>query len=283
MDSLRDREVPQEPSQEGGPLEQDGTAGAASRSAIVTGGVSGLGRAVAQRLLDMGYGVTVTHRTSHVKAEAFVDLARSRGQPLLALAADAGDEQAVAASLRAHRERYGVPWALVHAAGPFLTSRTPFAEADLPAMRKVLDGNLWSAMLCAKVALGAMHEAGRGGRIVFFGFDEAAAFPAWFGRAAYAAAKSGVISLARTLSEEEAPHGITVNVICPGDIRRPLKEGGIADARQSAEGAAPIGRPGSGEDVARLIAFLLDEDSDFLTGNIIAVDGGLDVIHRGRG
>lgn len=252
------------------------------RSAIVTGGVSGLGRAIAQRLLDVGYAVTVTHRSSRAKADAFLELARSHGQPLLALAADAADEGAVAAMIRAHREHYGVPWALVHAAGPFLSPRTPFSEVDLPKLRAVLDGNLWSAMLCAKAALEQMHE-GSGGRIIFFGYDEAAFMPAWMGRAAYAAAKSGVVSLARSLSAEEASHGITVNVICPGDIRRPLKEGSIAEARRSADDPAPIGRPGSGEDIARLAAFLLEEDSDFLTGNIIAVDGGLDVIHRGRG
>jgi 3-oxoacyl-[acyl-carrier protein] reductase len=256
---------------------------AQTRSAIVTGGVSGLGRAVAQRLLDVGYAVTVTHRSSRAKADAFLELARSRGQPLLALAADAADEGDVAAMVRAHREHYGVPWALVHAAGPFLLSRTPLSEVDLPKLRAVLDGNLWSAMLCAKAALELMHEGAGGGRIVFFGYDEAAFLPAWSGRAAYAAAKSGVVSLARSLSAEEAPHGITVNVICPGDIRRPFKEGSIAEARRSTDDAAPVGRPGSGEDVARLTDFLLDQDSDFLTGNIIAVDGGLDVIHRGRG
>ncbi len=252
------------------------------RSALVTGGVSGLGRAVAERLLSAGYRVTVTHRNSHAKAEAFAAAARARGQELLALAADAGDETAVRASVAAHLSRYGVPWALVHAAGPFLSPRTPFADVEMAKLREIVDGNLWSAMVHAQVLLKDMRASG-GGRLVFFGFDEAAQLPAWPGRAVYAAAKSGVLSLAKSLAEEEAPHGITVNVVCPGDIRRPLKEGAIAEARRTREGAAPIGRPGSGEDIARVVTFLLEEDSDFLTGNIIAVDGGLDVIHRGRG
>lgn len=252
------------------------------KSAIVTGGVSGLGRAVAERLLVMGYSVTVTHRSSHEKAKAFRDSARSRGQELLALAADAADERQVLSSIEVHRQRYGPPWALVHAAGPFLAARTPFADVEIGKLREVLDGNLWSAMLYAHAVLQDMRTQ-RGGRLVFFGFDQAAELPAWPGRAAYAAAKSGVLSLAKSLAEEEAPHGITVNVVCPGDIRRPLKEGSIAEARETEEGTAPIGRPGSGEDIARLIGFLLEDDSDFLTGNVIAVDGGLDVIHRGRG
>lgn len=252
------------------------------RSAFVTAGVSGLGRAVAERLLAMGYRVTVTHRSSHEKALAFETSARAQGQQLLAVAADAADEGAVLASIEAHRRHFGNPWALVHAAGPFLAPRTPFADVEIGRLREVLDGNLWSAMLYAHAVLKDMR-AGGGGRIVLFGYDQAGELPAWPGRSAYAAAKSGVLSLAKSLAEEEAPHGITVNVVCPGDIRRPLKEGTIAEARRTSEGAAPIGRPGSGEDIARIIAFLLDEDSDFLTGNIIAVDGGLDVIHRGRG
>ncbi len=252
------------------------------KSAIVTAGVSGLGRAVAERLLVLGYRVTVTHRSSYEKAAAFEAAASAMGQSLLAVAADAADEDAVLASIEAHQRRFGTPWALVHAAGPFLSSRTPFAELEIGRLREVLDGNLWSAMLYAHAVLKDMRASG-GGRIVFFGYDEAGELPAWPGRSAYAAAKSGVLSLAKSLAEEEAPHGVTVNVVCPGDIRRPLKEGTIAEARATPEGLAPVGRPGSGEDIARLIAFLLEDDSDFLTGNIIAVDGGLDVIHRGRG
>ena len=252
------------------------------RSALVTGGVSGLGRAVAEYLLLQGYNVTVTHRGSHGKADEFAAAARARGQELLVLSADAGNEQAVLTSVEAHRRRYGVPWALVHAAGPFLSPRTPFAEVETARLREILDGNLWSTMLYAHALIQGMRQQG-GGRLIFFGYDEAAELPAWPGRAAYAAAKSGVLSLAKSLAEEEAPYGITVNVVCPGDIRRPLKEGSIAEARRTTEGVAPIGRPGSGEDIARVVAFLLERDSDFLTGNIIAVDGGLDVIHRGRG
>ena len=252
------------------------------RSVLITGGVSGLGRAVAERLLGTGYRVTVTHRTAHEKAERFAAQAGAQGHELLTLAADAGEEAAARASVEAHMRRFGVPWALVHAAGPFLTPRTAFADVEVQKLRQIVDGNLWSAMLYAHLLLKDMRSQG-GGRLIFFGFDEAAELPAWPGRAVYAAAKSGVLSLAKSLAEEEAPHGITVNAICPGDIRRPLKEGTIAQARGIDEGAAPIGRPGSGEDVARVVEFLLADDSDFLTGNIIAVDGGLDVIHKGRG
>jgi len=237
---------------------------------------------VAEHLLRQGYAVTVTHRSSHEKARLFAEAAAARGEALLALAADAADERAVQGSLAAHAERFGPPWALVHAAGPFLAGRTPFADVELDKVRQVLEGNLWSAMLYTHAAVPAMRAAG-GGRIILFGYDQAAELPAWPGRAAYAAAKSGVLSLARSLAEEEAPHRITVNVVCPGDIRRPLKEGDISEARRSGDDAAPIGRPGSGEDVARVVSFLLLDDSDFLTGNILAVDGGLDVIHRGRG
>lgn len=252
------------------------------RSALVTGGVEGLGRAIAQALLDDGYAVSVTHRASQGRAQAFEDAARGRGQRLQAMQADASQEEDVQRSLRAHEKAYGSPWALVHAAGPFLVPRRDLADAPLDDAMLMVDGNLRSAILYAQAALPRMRAAG-GGRLVLFGFDRAGELPAWPGRAAYAAAKSGVLSLAKSLAAEEAAHRITVNAVCPGDIRDPLKEGTIAQARGGGPAPAPIGRPGSGEDIARVVRFFLAEDADFLTGNIVYVTGGLDVLGRSRG
>lgn len=250
-------------------------------SAIVTAGVSGLGRAVAATLLEHGYAVTTTYRTSEERARQFDSLARAEGMRLQTVRADAADPDAVQRSVDAHVEAFGTPWALVHAAGPFLFSRQTLAETRVAEMRAMVDGNLGSAMFYARAVVPGMRAAG-GGRIVFFGFDHAAELPAWPDRVAYAAAKSGVVSLTKGLAAEEAKSGITVNAVCPGDIRSELKEASIAEAVASREVAAPIGRPGSGEDVARVIAFLLSPHSDFLTGNVIYVNGGLDVLHDGR-
>ncbi|MBX6395230.1 MAG: SDR family oxidoreductase, partial [Alicyclobacillaceae bacterium] len=83
------------------------------------------------------------------------------------------------------------------------------------------------------------------------------------------------VAFTKTLAVEEARHGITVNMICPGDIRHPYKEGTIAEARQVSDPGTPIGRPGTGEDVARVVRFLCHPDSDMVTGSIIHVSGGV--------
>lgn len=87
-------------------------------------------------------------------------------------------------------------------------------------------------------------------------------------------------SLTRTLAAEEATHGITVNMVCPGDIVGDWKEEEIRVAREEKDDTVPVGRPGTGEDIARVITFLCDEKSDFITGSIIPVTGGKDVLGK---
>lgn len=261
-------------------MESEGQ-GAAPRSVIVTAGAAGLGRAVSEMLLQKGYAVTATYRSDDAGAARFREAMAEYVDRLLVLRADAADRLAAADSVLRHLERFGEPYALIHAAGPFVFRRVRLAEQSHADVDAMIDGNLRSAIAYLQAVLPGMRRAG-GGRIVMFGFDHADRLPGWPGRAVYAAAKSGVLSLCQTLSQEEAPHRITVNVVSPGDIHPSHKEGRIRDARQKAPDGAPIGRPGTGEDIARVVAFLLEEDSDFLTGNTIYVGGGLDVLHAPR-
>lgn len=254
--------------------------GSPARSAIVTAGTRGLGRAVAGALLAAGYGVTVTYRSDGAGAARLAEEMGNLAGRLHAVQADAADRSAVQASVESHRERFGELYALVHAAGPFVFRRTRVGEQRPVDVDALLDGNLRSAIDYVQAALPLLRR--EGGRIVLFGFDHADRLPGWPGRGVYAAAKSGVLSLCATLAQEEAPHRVTVNAVCPGDIREPYKEARIADARGRAPDGAPVGRPGTGEDIARVVRFLLDADSDFLTGNTIYVNGGLDVLHAPR-
>ncbi|MDA8354350.1 MAG: SDR family oxidoreductase, partial [Firmicutes bacterium] len=134
---------------------------------------------------------------------------------------------------------------------------------------------LSGAFYCARETVPGMRRRGWG-RIITFGFPEVETAPHWEGFSAYAAAKAGLVSLTRTLAREEAPHGITVNMVSPGDIRHPYKEAPIAAARGRREPKNPVGRPGTGEDLARVIRFLAEDDSDFVTGAVIPVTGGFD-------
>ncbi|WP_124728628.1 SDR family oxidoreductase [Staphylospora marina] len=174
--------------------------------------------------------------------------------------------------------RFGRVDVLVHAVGPFIRERKWFVEHTVDEIREMVQGNLLSAMWMAGAVLPGMRKQ-KWGRIIFFGFGRAGEAPAWPDRSVYAAAKTGLVSFTKTLAVEEAPFGITVNMICPGDIVDEKKEMRIEEVLHLPDAETPRGRPGSGEDAARVIAFLADERSDFLTGNLIQVTGGLDVIH----
>ncbi len=140
-------------------------------------------------------------------------------------------------------------------------------------------GNLLGVIELDYLVLPMMRRK-RWGRIIHFGFGHAAEARGWPHRAVYAAAKVGLVSFTKSLAVEEAVNGITVNMLCPGDIRGENKEKRIEDVERGSDQESPVGRPGTGEDVARTIAFLCQSQSDFLTGNIIDVSGGLDPIRN---
>jgi 3-oxoacyl-[acyl-carrier protein] reductase len=137
----------------------------------------------------------------------------------------------------------------------------------------MVEGNLSSVFYLVREVVPVMRKQGRG-RIITFGFAEAEQAPPWPGFGAYAAAKTGLVTLTRTLAQEEAAHGITVNMVVPGDIRDPYKEAPITSARGVRDPRNPVGRPGTGEDLARVVRFLAHPDADFITGAVIPVTGG---------
>ncbi|GAJ05057.1 unnamed protein product [marine sediment metagenome] len=106
----------------------------------------------------------------------------------------------------------------------------------------------------------------RFGRIVTYGFQGADHAPGWMYRSAFSAAKVGLVSLTKTIALEEAEYGITANMVCPGNIVGEMKEATIAYARQMKDDITPIGRSGTGEDIARVVEFLCDDCSDMITG-----------------
>lgn len=243
--------------------------------ALVTGGSRGLGAAISRALAATGHDVAVVYRRDRGAALRLTAEIGSAGARAMPVQADVADPDAVANAVAAVAAAWGRLDVLVHNAGPFLDQPTPVGDLDLAAWREMIEGNLSSAFYLVRAALPALRRSGSG-RIVFIGFAGAPGAPPWPGRSAYAAAKVGLVSLMRTLSLEEAPARVTVNMVCPGDIRGRWKESGRAAAAAAAGGAeaAPVGRPGTGEDVARAVAFLADPLSDFITGAVIDVAGG---------
>ncbi|MBU6146494.1 MAG: SDR family oxidoreductase, partial [Paenibacillaceae bacterium] len=168
---------------------------------------------------------------------------------------------------------------LINNAGPFVRARTLFAEYDTATIDMLMRANALAPMHLDRLVLPHMR-ARQWGRIVHLGFAHAAEARGWTDRAAYAAAKCALVSLTKSLADEEARHGITVNMVCPGDIRDAYKHMRIADVRGRTDTRNPGVRPGTGEDIARVVAFLCDDDSDYVTGAVIDVHGGYDPMLR---
>lgn len=245
--------------------------------ALITGSAKGLGKKTALTLAEQGCHIALNY--VHSKAEALSlqsDIERL-GVRCIAVQADVSRREQIEELARQVNEQLGTIDILVNNAGPFIRERKLFADYSQSEVLAMIEGNLVGSLLLDHLVLPGMREK-KWGRIIHFGFGHAAESRAWPHRAVYAAAKTGLVSFTKTLAVEEAPYGITVNMVCPGDIRGNQKEMSIHEVRGLRDGETPLGRPGSGEDIARVIAFLCHPDSDFITGNIMDISGGLDPI-----
>ncbi|MBA4494803.1 SDR family oxidoreductase [Paenactinomyces guangxiensis] len=246
--------------------------------AWIVGGARGLGVVIARELAEDGYRIAVNYRRSRQAAETLQREIEQAGGKVMVMQGDVSrlpDVRRMAREVLNRWERVDV---LVCAAGPFIFKRTPAIALSDQQWREMLDGNLSGVFYCVREVIPAMRRQGSG-RIITFGFPEVEQAPAWEGYSAYAAAKAGLVSFTRTLAAEEAPHGITVNMVYPGDIRDPYKEAPISAARGKKDPRNPVGRPGTGGDIARVVRFLAHPDSDLITGAIVPVTGGFTNVH----
>ncbi|MFC5528569.1 SDR family oxidoreductase [Cohnella yongneupensis] len=247
------------------------------RTALITGSAKGLGRRTAIELATLGCDIAINYVTSQTEAEQLAEEIVSLGRRAIAVKADISQpETSDKLVSEVERELGGVD-ILINNAGPFIRERRLFADYRPEDIHYLMNGNLVGTMLLDHRVLPGMRTRGWG-RIIHFGFGHAGEARSWPHRAVYAAAKVGLVSFTKTLAVEEAASGITVNMICPGDIRGGNKEKSIADVAGIIDQESPRGRPGTGEDVARMIAFLCLPESDFITGNTIDISGGLDPI-----
>ena len=251
------------------------------RTALITGSASGLGRVAAERLAQDGYSIITTYLHSKERAEAFMnELAEKYKISARALPYDAVKREAHRELLQECRKLGLHIDILLHNAGPYIQERKTMTEYTEEEWYYMINGNLTSFFLLARELIPPMRQNGWG-RIITMGFDQSNTAPGWKYRSAFAAAKSGLTSLTKTLAIEEAEHGITVNMVCPGDIVHPYKEMSEPDRKAETENV-PVGRPGTGADIARVISFLCEQDSDFITGAVIPVTGGQNVLSKYR-
>jgi 2-hydroxycyclohexanecarboxyl-CoA dehydrogenase len=230
------------------------------KTAVVTGGASGIGKAVAERLAADGY---------HV---ATLDLNASDAD--LAFTADVADRASVDAALDAVRERLGPVAILVNAAG--LDGHKRFRNLTFETWSKVVDVNLNGVFHCIQAVLPDMLDA-RWGRIVNISSSSTHSGQPFM--AHYVAAKSAVNGLTKSLALELGPDGITVNAVPPGFVDTPMLRRSEADHRLGGSieehiARTPVRRVGRPEDIAAACAFLVSEEAGYITGQILGVNGG---------
>ncbi|MBD3109805.1 SDR family oxidoreductase [Bacillus sp. AGMB 02131] len=248
--------------------------------ALVTGGATGIGKKTLQLLADAQCDLVFTYVTSEEKAHLLCEqLQMQYGVKVDCFSCDVSDLKSCERLMKEIAFIYDGIDIYVHNAGPYIHARKTMMEYTTDEWQYIMNGNLNSFFYITKYILPHMRKE-RWGRIITLGFDRSDTAPGWIYRSAFAAAKSGLTSLTKTLAMEEASSGITVNMVCPGDITGQWKEATIEEAVLETEKRVPVGRPGTGEDIARVIAFLTDDKSGFITGSVIPVTGGVDVLGK---
>lgn len=241
------------------------------KSALITGGGTGMGKAIAARLIEGGYDVTILGRRRHVLESAAAELANSStGGEIRTEVADVSEATAGDAIVANHVAHFGALDALVTAAAFY----TPVSFVDITpeTWDGALDTTLRGTVFPAVAAARQMVSAG-GGRIVLFSSTNG--YHSEPATAEYSAAKAAIISLAKSMAVDLGASGVITNAIAPGWVRTPMTEEFLTN--NSAEALAslnPLGRVGEPEELAEVAWFLIDQAPPFLIGATIFVDGG---------
>jgi NAD(P)-dependent dehydrogenase (short-subunit alcohol dehydrogenase family) len=246
-----------------------GTASLAGRTALVTGGGRGIGREIAFELARAGADVAINYYVEPELAEAAVTEMAALGVRATAVAGDVGNAADVRRLVDDVVARFGRLDILVNNAG--VQTWTPFLDVTEDEWDRVIRTNLKGCFLCTQAA--ARHMRTAGGAIVNIGSGcNKVPFP---GLVAYTASKGGIEMLTKVAAVELAPHRIRVNCVAPGAIEVERTRLELDDYAGTWGSVTPLRRIGTPEDVARAVRFLTTDDSAFITGQTLWVDGGL--------
>ena len=248
--------------------------------AIITGAASGIGQACAVRFAQEGAHVACLDVVEQANQAAAAEC-RELGIEAVALHCDIADRDSVRSAVQIAMDRWGRVDVLVAAAGIY--SGAPLPEVSVGQWQRLIDINLTGVFLCNQAVTPIMMEQ-RSGSIV--NISSMAGKTSWPGSAEYSASKSGVIGLTRSVAMELAPYGVTANAVCPGNTLTEMvrnvaaqvgsREGLTAEAwLEMRANDCPMKRLAQPWEIAGVVAFLASEDSRYITGQAIEVDGGM--------
>lgn len=238
--------------------------------ALVTGGSRGIGAACAVALAQAGFDVAVGYVADEAGANATAEAVRAVGCQAAVVQGDIADSAAAEAVVNAAEDALGPLDALVLNAG--ITRDGLMMRMSDDDWQSVIDTNLSGSFYCARAALRGMMKR-RAGSIV--AVSSVVGLMGNAGQVNYAAAKAGLIGMTKSLAKEAGARGVRANAIAPGYISTDMTDVLSDDIKEQLIGHTPLGRLGTPDDVAGLVAFLCSDASAFITGTVIPVDGGL--------
>lgn len=242
----------------------------AGKVAVVTGAGLGIGQGIAIELARQGARVAVHYSHSEKGALETVERIKEFDGLAQTIQADLSQVSECRRLIKTAAEQFGTIDILVNCAG--VTRTVPFLETDEATYEEVLNLNMRGYFFCAQEVVRGMIDRGSGGSII--NITSIHAFAGLPGHAAYAATKGAIVTFSRELAAELAPHRIRVNAVGPGLIEVPRYFDDPDYNRGKGDNAVPWGRVGLPADVAGIVAFLAGDASEFITGQVIYVDGG---------
>jgi 3-oxoacyl-[acyl-carrier protein] reductase len=240
------------------------------RVALVTGGSRGIGRAIALRLAADGHAVVVNYSANSSAASEVVKSIESAGGRAIAAKGDVSDPEQVGQVFDLISAELGTVDVLVNNAG--ITKDNLLLRMSQEDFDSVIQTNLRSAFLCTKSSLRGMLKA-RWGRII--SIASVAGITGNAGQANYAASKAGMIAFSKSIAKEVGSRGITSNVVAPGYIETGMTDSLSDNIKRAASASISLGRFGQPEEVAAAVGFLASDSSSYITGQVLAVDGGI--------